>query len=86
VAEKNEIAERIIEIVAEKLDKPKEGISAEKSIIADLGADSLDIVELLMDIEDEFDMSIPEEEANKIVSVGDAIKYVQEHVGEKKEA
>ena len=84
MADKNDITERIIEIVAEKMDKPKEEITPEKSFINDLGADSLDTVELMMDIEDEFDLSIPEEEAQKIVTIGDAIKYVEEHGGEKK--
>jgi acyl carrier protein len=83
VADKNAIAERIIEIVAEKMDKPKEEIAPEKSFVNDLGADSLDTVELMMDIEYEFDVSIPEEEAQKIVTIGDAIKYVQEHAGNK---
>jgi acyl carrier protein len=72
-----------MEIVAEKLDKPKEDLSPDKSFINDLGADSLDTVELMMDIEDEFDLSIPEEEAQKIVTIGDAIKYVEEHAGNK---
>jgi len=83
VADQNTIAERIIEIVAEKMDKPKEEITPEKSFVNDLGADSLDTVELMMDIEDEFDVSIPEEEAQKIVTIGDAIKYVTEHAGNK---
>jgi len=83
MADKNAIAERIIEIVAEKMDKPKEEIAPEKSFVNDLGADSLDTVELMMDSEDEFDVSIPEEEAQKIVTIGDAIKYVQEHAGNK---
>ncbi len=83
MADKNEVAERIIEIVAEKMDKPKAEITPEKSFVNDLGADSLDTVELMMDIEDEFDLSIPEEEAQKIVTIGDAIKYVQEHAGNK---
>ena len=83
MADKNAIADRIIEIVAEKMDKPKEEIVPEKSFVNDLGADSLDTVELMMDIEDEFDVSIPEEEAQKIVTIGDAIKYVQEHAGNK---
>ena len=83
MADQNTIAERIIEIVAEKMDKPKEEIAPEKSFVNDLGADSLDTVELMMDIEDEFDVSIPEEEAQKIVTIGDAIKYVQEHAGTK---
>ena len=83
MADMSEVAERIIEIVAEKLDKPKEELAPEKSFINDLGADSLDTVELMMDIEDEFDLSIPEEEAQKIVTIGDAIKYVEEHAGNK---
>ena len=83
MAEKSEVADRIIEIVAEKMDKPKSEITPEKSFVNDLGADSLDTVELMMDIEDEFDLSIPEEEAQKIVTIGDAIKYVEEHAGNK---
>lgn len=85
MAERSEIAERIIELVAEKMDKPKEEIAEEKSFVNDLGADSLDIVELIMDIEDEFDLSVPEEEAQKIQTIGNAIDYVVEHAGEKSE-
>lgn len=85
MAERNQIAERIIEIVAEKMDKPKDEISEEKSFVNDLGADSLDQVELIMDMEDEFDISIPEEEAQKIITIGDAITYVAEHSGGKPE-
>lgn len=85
MAERSEVAERIIEIVAEKMDKPKEEITEEKHFVNDLGADSLDTVELMMDIEDEFDLSIPEEEAQKIQTIGDAIKYVEEHAGSKAE-
>jgi len=81
VVERSQVAERIIQIVAEKMDKPKEEISEDKSIINDLGADSLDVVEVIMDIEDEFDLSIPEEEAQKINTIGDAIDYVTEHAG-----
>jgi len=76
----SEIADRIMEIVADKMDKPKEEVTPEKSFVNDLGADSLDTVELMMDIEDEFDLSIPEEEAQKIETIGDAVKYVEEHV------
>jgi len=85
VADRSEIATRIIEIVAEKMDKPKEEIGEDKSIINDLGADSLDVVELMMDMEDEFDLSIPEEEAQKLDTVGDAINYVYEHAGKSSE-
>lgn len=79
----SEVAEKIIEIISEKLDKPKEEIGLDKSFQNDLGADSLDTVELMMDIEDEFDLSVPEEEAQKLVTVGDAIKYVEEHIANK---
>ena len=85
MGEKNDVGDRIIEIVAEKMGKPKEEIALDKSFVNDLGADSLDIVELIMDIEDEFDLSIPEEEAQKIVTIGDAVKYVEEHSSEKSE-
>ena len=82
----SDIADRVMDIVAEKMGKPREEIAPEKSFVNDLGADSLDTVELMMDIEDEFDLSIPEEEAQKIVTIGDAIKYVEEHhSGEKGE-
>ena len=77
----SEVADRIIEIVAEKMGKPIEEITADKSFVNDLGADSLDTVELMMDIEDAFDLSIPEEEAQQIQTIGDAIKYVEEHAG-----
>jgi len=81
VAQRSEIGEKIIQMVAEKMDKPKEEITEDKSFVNDLGADSLDTVELMMDIEDEFDLSIPEEDAQKIVTIGDAIRYVEEHCG-----
>ena len=85
MADRSEVAARIIELVAEKMDKPKDEISEEKSIINDLGADSLDVVELMMDMEDEFDLSIPEEEAQKLETIGSVIDYVCEHAGQKAE-
>lgn len=75
-----EIAAKIFEIVSEKMDKPKDEITEEMHIINDLGADSLDQVELMMDIEDKFDLHIPEEDAEKIQTIKDAIDYVQSHV------
>ncbi|NOZ21115.1 MAG: acyl carrier protein [Planctomycetes bacterium] len=71
--------ERVFNIVSEKLDKPREQLTKEMSFVNDLGADSLDQVELVMDFEDEFDLSIPEEEAQKIVTIADAITYIEEH-------
>ena len=81
MADKTEVADRIIEIVAEKMDKPKAEITAEKSFVNDLGADSLDTVELVMAFEKEFDIDIPDEEAEKLRTVGDALKYLHEKTG-----
>ena len=85
MADRSEVAARIIELVAEKMDKPKDEISEDKSIINDLGADSLDVVELMMDMEDEFELSIPEEEAQKLKTIGSVIDYVCEHSGKEAE-
>ena len=74
------IEERVIEIVCDQMGANRDKISAETSFIQDLGADSLDTVELVMEFEDEFDLNIPDEDAEKIQTVGDAIKYIQEHV------
>ena len=73
------VEEKVIEIVCEQMGVPKEKVTKETSFINDLGADSLDTVELVMEFEDAFDLSIPDEEAEKIQTVGDAIKYVEEH-------
>ena len=80
MADRAEIVDRIFDIVSEKMDKPKDSISEEMSIVNDLGADSLDQVELMMDIEDKFDLHIPEEEAEKIQTIGDAVNYVESHL------
>ncbi len=78
--ELKKIEERVIEIVCEQMGASRDKIAIETSFINDLGADSLDTVELVMEFEDEFDLNIPDEDAEKIQSVGDAIKYIQEHV------
>jgi acyl carrier protein len=57
----------------------REKVAEETSFINDLGADSLDTVELVMEFEDEFDLNIPDEDAEKIQTVGDAVKYIEEH-------
>ena len=67
---------RIKEVAADKLDVEVEDISLEKSFVDDLGADSLDIVELIMGLEDEFGLEISDDEAEKIVTVGDAVKFI----------
>ena len=71
-----DIEARIITIVAEQLGVDKAEISRETSFVNDLNADSLDTVELVMEFEDEFDMSIPDEEAEKIQTVGSAVDYI----------
>ncbi len=77
------VRDRVIEIVCEQMGQSKEKVSETTSFINDLGADSLDTVELVMELEDEFDLSIPDEEAEKIKTVGDAIKYIEEHSAKK---
>ena len=72
------VEERVINIVCEQLGTSRDKISLETSFINDLGADSLDTVELVMEFEDEFQINIPDEDAEKIQSVGDAVKYIQE--------
>lgn len=76
------IFEKIRAIIADKLSLDEEEITMESSFMEDLGADSLDIVELIMALEDEFDMSIPDEDAEKIVTVGDVVEYIKEHTEE----
>lgn len=73
-----EIFERVKEVIGEQLGiEDIETITMETTFIDDLGADSLDIVELIMALEEEFDMEIPEVEAEKISSVGDAVEYIK---------
>jgi len=72
--------ERVKDIVAEQMGVDKSQITRETSFINDLGADSLDTVELVMEFEDEFDISIPDEDAEKIQTVGQAIDYVEAHL------
>ena len=74
--EANEIETKVVEIVSEQMGVDKSEITRDTSFINDLNADSLDTVELVMEFEDEFDMSIPDEEAEKIQTVGAAIDYI----------
>lgn len=73
-----DIKEKVFELVAEHLGVDIEKISDDTSFINDLGADSLDIVELVMDLEEEFDVKIPEDIADKIQTVGDAVAFIAE--------
>ena len=70
------IEKKVIEIISEQMGADKAEITRETSFINDLNADSLDTVELVMEFEDEFDMSIPDEEAEKIQTVGAAVEYI----------
>ena len=72
-----DVLERIKEIVVEQLGVDLEEVSSEASFVDDLGADSLDIVELVMAFEEEFELEIPDEDAEKIGTVGDAEKYIK---------
>ncbi len=80
-----EIEGKVIDIVSEQMGVDKSEISRETSFINDLNADSLDTVELVMEFEDEFDMSIPDEEAEKIQTVGAAIDYIVTQAKTKKQ-
>lgn len=70
------IEERVIKMVAEQLGVKEEDVKNDSSFVEDLGADSLDTVELIMALEEEFDAEIPDEEAEKITTVQDAINYI----------
>ena len=71
------VFEKVRKIIVEQLGVEEEDIAMESSFIDDLGADSLDIVELIMALEEEFDLEIPDSEAEKITSVGDAVDYIK---------
>jgi acyl carrier protein len=73
------ILEDVIEVVAEQLSVDKGEIKSESKFVEDLGADSLDVVELVMALEEKFDIEIPDEEAEKIATVADAVKYIEEN-------
>lgn len=75
------VEEKVIGIVSEQLNVPKEDIKSESRFVDDLKADSLDVVELVMEFEDEFEVTIPDEDYEKIRTVGDAVKYITEKQG-----
>ena len=74
-----EIFEKVKKIIVEQLGVAETSVTMEASFIDDLGADSLDIVELIMALEEEFDMEIPDEDAEKIVSVSDVVDYIKDN-------
>ena len=74
-----EIFDKVKEIIIEQLGVAEDAVTEEAAFIDDLGADSLDIVELIMALEEEFDIEIPDAEAEKIVTVRDAVEYIKEN-------
>ena len=75
-----EVFEKVKSIIIEQLGATESSVTMEASFIDDLGADSLDIVELIMALEEEFDTEIPDADAEKIVTVGDVVDYIKEHL------
>lgn len=75
-----EIFEKVKEIIVEQLGVTETSVTLDASFIDDLGADSLDIVELIMALEEEFDTEIPDSDAEKVVTVGDVVDYIKDHV------
>ncbi len=85
VATQEEIKEKVIKIVSEQMGVDKGEVTMETSFVNDLNADSLDTVELVMEFEDEFELSIPDEEAEKIQTVGQAVEYITKAQANKKD-
>lgn len=77
------VQDKITEIIVEQLGVKPEEVTPEASFVDDLGADSLDTVELVMALEEEFGIEIPDEDAEKIQTVGDAVKYIEEKTANK---
>ena len=74
---RDELAKVVKKVIAEQLDLQEDEVKEEASFLEDLGADSLDIVEMVMTLEEEFNMEISDEEAQKIQTVGDAVSYIE---------
>lgn len=78
----SDIQNKIIDIIAERLDKDKASITTESNVIADLGADSLDIAEIMMDLEDAFGVKLEEDNAEGPQTVGDIVNFIEKKVAE----
>ena len=76
------VFDKIKDIIVEQLDVEEDAVTMEASITDDLGADSLDVVDLVMSIEESFDVEIPDEEGENIKTVGDIVKYIENKVEE----
>jgi len=76
----SDVHSKVVSIIVDKLGVEESEVTKEASFTNDLGADSLDTVELIMEFEKEFNLSIPDEEAEKIETVGDAINYIESHL------
>jgi acyl carrier protein len=74
------IQAKVIEIIAEQMQVPKDQITLNTHFVNDLGADSLDVVEMVMELEEAFDITIPDEDSDKIQTVGNAIEYIKAHL------
>lgn len=74
--------DRVRKVVVEQLQRSEDEVTPQASFVDDLGADSLDVVELVMGLEEEFDIEIPDEDAEKIATVQDAVKYIESKTGE----
>ncbi|NLA73412.1 MAG: acyl carrier protein [Clostridiales bacterium] len=73
------IFDKVRTIICEQLDLEEDKVTMDSNILEDLGADSLDIIDLIMSFEDEFDIEVPDEEIEGIKTVGDLVKYIEEH-------
>lgn len=73
------VFEKLQKILAEQLEIDEQDINRDSELVDDLGADSLDLVDLVMSIEDEFAIEVPDEEIEQLKTVGDAVKYIEEH-------
>lgn len=73
------VLEKVKSILSEQFDAEEDSITADTNIADDLGADSLDVVDLLMSIEDEFEIEIPDEEVENLKTVGELVKYIEDH-------
>lgn len=79
MADKEQVFDKVKEIIVDQLGVDEEEVTLKASFIDDLGADSLDIVELIMALEEEFGIEIPDDEAEKIATVNDAVEYIREN-------